>query len=86
MYRIMNEAPLRPSLDADTPVAVHTILDKAMAKDRDERYQSAAEMAEALLEAFDGIRDNQDRISEERKLEYVKRLEFFSNFSDGAAT
>ena len=83
MYRIMNEAPLRPSLDPDTPVAVHTILDQAMAKDRDDRYQSAAEMAEALFEAFDGIRDNRDRISEERKLEYVKRLEFFSNFSDG---
>ena len=82
MYRIMHDAPPRPSLETDTPEAVYTILDKAMEKNRAQRYRSAAEMAEALFEAFDGITDNDDRISDERKLEYVKRLEFFSNFSD----
>ena len=81
MYKIVNEPIPKTRLAPDVPEAVHKILARALAKDRAHRYQSAAEMAEALLKVFDGIRECGEKISQERKLEYVKRLEFFSNFT-----
>ena len=81
MYRIVNEPVPVPILDYDAPEAIHDILAKALAKDRRDRYHSAGEMAEALFEAFDNISDTDEGISEERKLEYLRRLEFFSNFT-----
>jgi len=50
MYKILNEAPLPPSQVAAHPAreAYDAILAKALAKDRQQRYQSAAELRGAL--------------------------------------
>jgi serine/threonine-protein kinase len=55
MFKISNEPPtdilsVRPGL----PPALVTFLDKAMAKDADQRYQTGEEFAAALREAFAG--------------------------------
>jgi serine/threonine-protein kinase len=55
MFRIANESPtdilsVRPGL----PAALATFLDKAMAKDADQRYQTGDEFAAALRAAFGG--------------------------------
>jgi tetratricopeptide (TPR) repeat protein/tRNA A-37 threonylcarbamoyl transferase component Bud32 len=56
VYSIINEEPkpirdLRP----DVPVEVETILEKALAKDRDKRYQNAAEFLEELEQERDRL-------------------------------
>ena len=81
MYRILNQPLPPPTLPFDATQAVHDILVKALAKDRNERYQSAGAMADALFKAFDGISDTDESISEQRKLDYVRRLEFFNHFN-----
>lgn len=49
MFRILNEMPIAPkTLRPDLPEAFNYIVAKALAKHPDERYQSAAEMAEDL--------------------------------------
>ena len=82
MYRILNDPLPAPVLKRPVSEEVKNILTTALAKDRNERFKSAGEMAEAVFEAFDGIKDTGETISEQRKLHYVRRLEFFNQFDN----
>ncbi|HJT38051.1 MAG TPA: Stk1 family PASTA domain-containing Ser/Thr kinase [Actinomycetota bacterium] len=54
-YKHVKEAPVLPSrLNPDVPPALEAIVMKAMAKNPDNRYQSAQEMREDLLRALAG--------------------------------
>src|SRR5438093_2069009 len=54
-YKHVKEAPVLPSrLNPDVPPALEAIVMKAMAKNPDNRYQSAQEMREDLLRALHG--------------------------------
>lgn len=51
MFRILHEAPPPPrSVNAAIPLYLDTIVQKALAKDPDHRFQTAQEMAQALRE------------------------------------
>lgn len=82
IYRILND-PL-PASGLTRPISqeIKNILTTALAKDRNERFKSAGEIAEAVFEAFDDIKDTGETISEQRKLDYVRRLEFFNQFDN----
>jgi serine/threonine-protein kinase len=54
-YKHVKEAPILPSrLNPDVPPALESIVMKAMAKNPDNRYQTAQEMREDLLRALHG--------------------------------
>ena len=56
MFRIANEPPTDiVSLRPDLPPALVAVLDKAMAKDADQRYQTGDEFAAALRAASAGV-------------------------------
>ena len=57
MQHINDMPPPVAELAPETPPAVVAVLNKAMAKSPQDRYQSAREMADALLKAKDGIMD-----------------------------
>ncbi|MFN2615060.1 MAG: Stk1 family PASTA domain-containing Ser/Thr kinase [Actinomycetota bacterium] len=55
MYKHVKEAPMLPSrLNPDVPPALEAIVMKAIAKNPDNRYQTAEEMREDLLRALHG--------------------------------
>jgi tRNA A-37 threonylcarbamoyl transferase component Bud32 len=54
LIRLMQEAPARPStLEANIPAGLEAVIERAMARDPDERYQNAEEL-DAALAVFDG--------------------------------
>ncbi len=83
MYKIVNENPapvleVRPEL----PKAVGKILDKVLAKDSSERYQSSLDFAYDLRLALRSLRDTPREAHDSELLSYVQGLPFFTNFSE----
>lgn len=55
MHKVLKEEPLAPSmLNATLPPAWDAVIKRAMAKNPDERYQSAAEFARAIADVIEG--------------------------------
>ncbi len=55
MHKVLKEEPLAPSmLNATLPPAWDAVVKKSMAKNPDQRYQSAAEFAQAIRDVIDG--------------------------------
>jgi hypothetical protein len=54
LYKVVHGKPRRPSLLADVPPEVDLVLAIGMAKDRDRRFASAAELVAGLRAAFAG--------------------------------
>ena len=55
MHKVLKEEPLAPSmLNATLPPAWDAVIRKAMAKNPDERYQSAAEFGQAVRDVVEG--------------------------------
>ena len=55
MYKVLREEPLAPSmLNVALPPAFDTVVKKAMAKNPDERYQTAQEFSDAIKAAVSG--------------------------------
>ncbi|MAT98710.1 MAG: hypothetical protein CL608_16325 [Anaerolineaceae bacterium] len=54
MQKHIEEPPPLAEISADIPTAVTTVIDKALAKDPDDRFQTAAALANALQEALGG--------------------------------
>jgi serine/threonine protein kinase len=70
---------IRPEVTEELAAIAH----KAMARSLDERYQSGAEMAEALARLLDEMtRPVRKDLSNEEKFERARGLKFFNDFSD----
>jgi eukaryotic-like serine/threonine-protein kinase len=54
LFAVVEEMPLRPSAIAQTTPAIDAVLHLALAKDRDRRFQTAAELVEAFAAASQG--------------------------------
>jgi serine/threonine-protein kinase len=55
MHKVLKEEPLAPSmLNATLPPAWDAVIRRAMAKNPDDRYQTAAEFARAIADVIDG--------------------------------
>ena len=83
MYKIVNEEPsqifhLRPEL----PEIIGEILDKALAKDPSERYQSAMDFAYDLRLALHEVQNTPKESLDSELLNYIQALPFFHNFTE----
>lgn len=80
--KILNEQPepiekLRP----DVPPRVAHIVEKALAKDPRERFATGADMAAELAAALEEIRSPLAQLTPEQRLQTVRALAFFRDFS-----
>ena len=83
LYQILHEEPSKlSSIDSTIPDDVAGIITKALAKKRDDRFQSTIEMAEALLPVIKGKDSAVLSKNEKKKLTYLKRLLFFKHFEE----
>ncbi len=84
VQRILNENP--PDVRqfrSEVPEALVEILGRALAKDREQRYQMGLELASDLSRAFDTLLEApQENISEQEQFVAVKQLDFFDGFPD----
>lgn len=85
VYQVMHSATPKPSsLRAELPPVLDVIVDKAMAKDRDARYQTWEEFANDLAQA---VRNRQlalprAEFADTEKFAALRALPFFRDFSD----
>ena len=84
VQRILNEDPPHvQQFRSDIPDSLVTILNKALAKDREQRYQMGMELASDLSIAFDALLEQpEENISEQEQFHAVKQLDFFEGFPD----
>ncbi len=73
MYKHVHEPPPLDELPSDLPQGVVAVLEKALAKKRKERYQSAGETARALMAAVET--KVEPKVERKRKLAVVKKPE-----------
>ncbi len=83
MYKIVNENPpqisdLRPKL----PKIIGEVLDKALAKDPSERYQSAMDFAYDLRLALHDVQNTPKESLDSELFNYIQTLPFFHNFTE----
>jgi len=82
MYKITNSDPAPLSeLRPDLPPILENIVNKAMAKDYTERYQSCLDFAYDLRVALRGLTDNIVTGKAKDVLDLVHNVPFFNNFS-----
>jgi len=84
MYKIVNEDP-PPVLEAkpELPKVVGQIIDKVLAKNPSERYQSSMDLAYDLRLALRSLRDTPKEAHDSELLSYVQGLPFFAHFTEG---
>ena len=85
VYQIINTAPTPVGqLRKDIPAALDGIVSKAMAKDIDERYQTWAEFAHDLAQAFrnKAVKAPTREFAESEKFDTLRALSFFGDFTD----
>ena len=85
--KIVNEEP--PSLAAlrpDLPESVVGIVERALTKNPDHRYQSGSDFASDLVTAFPALAGGPAHQSDTDKLSMARKIALFNDFSDGELT
>jgi len=83
MYKIVNEEPSQIStLRPELPEIIGDILDKALAKDPSERYQSAMDFAYDLRLALHEVQNTPKESLDSELFNYIQTLPFFHNFTE----
>ena len=84
VQKILNEHPPKVTeFRSEISPTLADIVDKALAKDVDNRYQMGLDIASDLSRAFDAILEQpQENISEQEQFTAVKQLDFFQGFPD----
>lgn len=82
LYKITNENP-EPleKYRQDIPEALGSIVMRALAKDLTERYQTGRQLASDLVASFDKLRFLEEAIKPQEKLNALKKITFFKDFS-----
>ena len=81
--RILYETPARVQrLRPDTPGTFVRVLDRALAKNKDERYRTAREMCTDLSESFSELAHPIDSSATENRVDVLKQTRFFGDFHD----
>ncbi|MEM7405952.1 MAG: serine/threonine-protein kinase [Pseudomonadota bacterium] len=66
----------------DVPASVERIVSRALARDPEDRYGTAVEMAADLSMAFAVLRDNTPAVAVDDRVEALKNTPFFAEFRD----
>ncbi|MGR8947461.1 MAG: protein kinase domain-containing protein [Gammaproteobacteria bacterium] len=84
VQKILNEHPPKVTeFRSEISPVLADIVDKALSKDTDSRYQMGLDIASDLSRAFDAILEQpQENISEQEQFGAVKQLDFFQGFPD----
>ncbi len=83
IYQILNRPPPPPrTLRPELPPLLDTIIMHAMAKSRENRYQSWIEFGRDLTKAFSTLRLSGETISDSQKFHELRGLDFFRYFTD----
>ncbi len=83
MQRIVEADPPPPStLRSDVPAALDAIVARALAKSREQRYSSWAEMADALEALLVAQAGEAQGLTEAERFNAMRRLAFFEAFSE----
>jgi serine/threonine protein kinase len=84
IQRRIQDSPPTPvhEFRADVPDIYQRIIDKALAKDLEQRYKCGADMAGDLSLVYDFIRSSDDGPAQQEKFTRVQSLEFFAEFPD----
>ena len=83
MYQIVNHAPPQlSSLRQNLPLAIVTIVERAMQKDLSLRYQNWIEFGKDLASLFRELEAPREDFSETRKFHLLRNLSFFRDFRD----
>lgn len=87
MYQILHvkPEPLKKHRQ-DVPESLQYILDRAMAKDLEQRYLSGLQLAQDLIASFDHLKFLKDEVDQEEKLKVLKKISFFRNFTTSELT
>ena len=70
---------MRPEL----PEICQRIIDKALAKDKNQRYKSGLDMAGDISLVYDFLKQPAVRLTQQEKYHRVENLHFFKGFPDG---
>ena len=83
IYQITNKqhSSVR-EIRAEVPEALELIVDRCLAKDPEQRYASAMELAADLSTIFDDLGGQEDELPRFEKFKLVKNLSFFDEFSE----
>ncbi|MEW5725690.1 MAG: serine/threonine-protein kinase, partial [Thermodesulfobacteriota bacterium] len=66
---------------SDLPESLERIVAKCLEKDQAKRYKTGSQLAEELIVTFDHLRFLRDEITHEEKLNSLKKVNFFREFS-----
>ena len=83
VYQIINVDPPPPSLyRPEIPPQLDVIVKTALRKDLETRYQTWEEFTQKLVEAFNTLEKPKEDVSEGERFDTLRKLAFFSQFSD----
>jgi len=83
MYQITNVDPPPPSsIRKEVPPSVDGIVNKAMEKELERRYQTWEEFSLDLAEAFRSAQIDTREVADSKKFSTLREMAFFSGFSD----
>ena len=81
-FKILNEVPPPVKrIRQDLPESLSRIVSRCLAKDPSERYQTGAQLAQELIASFDHLRNVRAELNHEEKLNALKKIDFFKEFS-----
>jgi serine/threonine protein kinase len=83
IYKILNESPVSArELRSDLPETFESIINKAMAKDRNGRYQDWSFFASDLSAAHKQMELPKETLVDHEKFEVLRSSQFFADFTD----
>ena len=83
MYKIVNEEPADLlEIKPDLPKSLGQMLEKALAKDPSQRYQSAVDFAYDLRMSLHDLQDTTKEAIDTELLSYIQALPFFQDFTE----
>ncbi len=82
-HRILNTAPMKLNLARpEIPDVYQRIIDKALAKDKNQRYKTGLDMAGDISLVFDFLKQPAVHLTQQEKYHRVENLHFFKGFPD----
>lgn len=79
---VNDEPPSLTSIRSDLPNEVVAIVERALAKDPSQRYQSGSDLASALVTVFPSLAGGSGEKSEAGNLSMARKIPLFNDFSD----